>query len=68
LVDDVANVFIDLQESRHTADYDHLAPFAKATALAAIQDADQAIRKLQQAPARDQEAFYALLCLKTTIR
>lgn len=67
-IDGVANAFCDLQESRHRADYDHLAPMSKATALASVQDAEEAIQRLDATNQRDRQAFFALLALKTGLR
>jgi hypothetical protein len=59
----VAAAFCDLQQARHDADYNHLTPFSKAVALAHLEDAEQAIRTLEQAPERERQAFFALLAL-----
>jgi hypothetical protein len=67
-IDGVANVFCDLQEARHRADYDHLAQISKATALASVQDAEVAIQKLAAADQRHRQAFFALLALRTGLR
>lgn len=64
----VADAFTSLRLSRHDADYDHLAPFDKKTALAAIEDAEKGIQQLSAATDRDREALAALLSLKTQIR
>ncbi|HLH64644.1 MAG TPA: hypothetical protein VKV27_02995 [Solirubrobacteraceae bacterium] len=47
----VAAAFCDLQEARHAADYDHLAPFPKATVLEHVAGADRAIAALTSAGA-----------------
>lgn len=67
-IDGVAAVFCDLQEARHAADYDHLAPFTKAAVLQHVQDARQAIQKLAAANSDDLQAFYALAALRTQLR
>lgn len=64
---DVADAFCDLQEARHRADYDHLAPFAKATVVAHIDDAEKAVGEVMNADARHREAFFALLALRTKL-
>lgn len=64
----MANAFIDLQEQRHAADYDHLTPFPKASVLAAIQDAETAMQKLDGAPASQRETLFTLISLKTSLR
>jgi hypothetical protein len=68
VIDDVASAFCDLQEARHSADYDHLAPFSKASTLGYIQDAETAILNLAAAPAEQREAFFSLLALRTKLR
>jgi hypothetical protein len=65
---DVASALCDLQEARHRADYDHLAAFSKAAVLGYVQDAEQAITKLDAAPAQHREAFFSLVALRTGIR
>jgi hypothetical protein len=65
---DAAAAFCDLQEARHKADYDNLAPFSKATALASVQDAETAMTKIDAADAEHREAFFAVMALRTAIR
>jgi hypothetical protein len=65
---DVAAAFCDLLEARHRADYDHLAAFSKAAVLGYVQDAEQAIVKLDSAPAPQRDAFFSLVALRTGIR
>lgn len=67
-VDAVADAFCDLQEARHDADYDHLAPFDKATVLQHIRDAERAIATLARASEHDRQTFFALLALRTQLR
>ena len=67
LIDDVANAFIDLQEQRHAADYDHFTPFPKASVLAAVQDAETAMQKLDNASPLEREVFLSLLSLRTRL-
>ncbi|MHB1469786.1 MAG: hypothetical protein ACYCSI_02545 [Solirubrobacteraceae bacterium] len=66
-VEDLATAFCDLQEARHRADYDHLASFSKAMALSHVEEAENAIRALEQEdePARD--ALFALLALAARV-
>jgi hypothetical protein len=59
----MAASFCDLQEARHLADYDHLTPFSKATALAHIADARTAIAALDKATERQRQGFFALLAI-----
>jgi hypothetical protein len=64
---EVASAFCDLQEARHRADYDHLSPVSRPTAVASVEDAEQGINTLVKAKAGDREAFFALLALRTRI-
>jgi hypothetical protein len=64
----VADVFCDLQEARHLADYDHLAPFPKAAVLGYIQDAERAMQTLDAQRDRDRQAFFSLVSLNTRLR
>lgn len=60
---DVAASFCDLQEARHRADYDHLADFSKAVAIAHLEDAEKAIQTLEKAKKGDRQAFFSLLAI-----
>jgi hypothetical protein len=42
----VADAFTTLQAARHSADYDHLASFPKATTIGYVEDAAEAVRQL----------------------
>lgn len=42
----IARTFVDLQDARHAADYDHLAEFPKATARRHIESAESALSLL----------------------
>jgi len=56
-----ADVFSDLQEQRHAADYDSLKSYVTADAQGAIANARTALGKLRHAPASDRRAFLFLL-------
>jgi hypothetical protein len=60
---DVAASFCDLQEARHAADYNHLAPISKPAAVAQIEDANKAIETLEAANPADRQAFFSLLAM-----
>lgn len=60
---DVAASFCDLQEARHAADYDHLAPISKPAAMAHVEDAKKAIETLEGANDADRQAFFSLLAM-----
>jgi hypothetical protein len=64
----VAAVFCDLQEARHSADYDHLVPMPKAAVLGYIQDAERAMQTLDGQSDRDRQAFFSLIALNTRLR
>lgn len=61
---DAARLFLELQEQRHAADYDHGAHFDKASLLSACQDAEDARAELGSAGASAREAFLALLLVQ----
>lgn len=42
----VAEAFLTLQAARHSADYDHLAEFPKATTIGHVEDAAGAVSRL----------------------
>lgn len=44
----VVDAFLTLQAARHSADYDHLADFPKATTIGHVEDAEQAVDYLTQ--------------------
>lgn len=67
-IKDVAAAFLDLQEARHDADYDHLASFDKATVLQHIRDAERAVATLTAANEPDRQAFFALVALRSQLR
>jgi hypothetical protein len=58
----VAEAFCDLRKARENADYNHLHSIPKATALAAIADAERAIVDLRPA-SPDRTAFLALIAV-----
>jgi hypothetical protein len=59
-----ANVFIQLQEQRHTADYDPHARFARAEVIGLIDSVECAIFDYKTAPRPDKLAFAVLVLLK----
>jgi hypothetical protein len=68
MISGVASSFGSLRIARHEADYDHLAVFSKARALAAVADAERGIQQLGAAQEEEKEAFATLLALNTRIR
>jgi len=64
----IANSFVDLQEQREDADYDHLADFTKPDVLALVARAKSAIEFIDQdVDANDLRAFFGLIALRTSI-
>lgn len=64
VISDVAMAFIDLQESRHDADYNHLEPFSQQATSAVVSDAEAAINVLAVTPSDDRELFFALVAIR----
>ena len=60
----VSDAFCDLQEARHRADYDHLAPFTKAAVGGYIEDARRAMSEMALTDTNHRHAYFALLALK----
>jgi hypothetical protein len=54
---DVALAFQTLQQSRHEADYDHMADFTRPTTLSLIDQSRDASRKLQSLLSRAPRAY-----------
>ncbi len=59
----VSEAFVDLQQHRHDADYDHLATFSKATVLTAVAQSRSATEDL--ANERDTDGYVAFMGLLT---
>lgn len=64
---DVSASFCDLQEARHAADYDHLAPISKPATLAHVEDAKKAVETLEGAGDAEREAFFSLLAMDARV-
>jgi uncharacterized protein (UPF0332 family) len=60
-IKDVARAIVDMQEKRHTADYDPLFRATKSDVKLSIREARAALKKFQTAPEADVEAFSLLL-------
>lgn len=63
-ITDCASEFIELQEVRHSADYDPQARFTRAETLQWAARAEAAIAELRAAPRRDRKAFAVQLLLR----
>jgi uncharacterized protein (UPF0332 family) len=59
-----ADVFMQLQEARHEADYNPLSKFSRSEAVALIELSEAGIRSLRQADAPHRRAFVAWVLLK----
>ena len=63
-VQEFANLFVALQEKRHSADYDPAARFYKSAVGADIDQAEVAIKAFDMVPASDRRAFCAYVLLR----
>jgi len=67
-VSSVAATFVDLQEQREEADYNHLADFTRPGTLALVARAKRAVKSTDQGGASDDfQAFFGLIALRTSI-
>ena len=60
-VQDLANVFADMQTKRHGADYDPDAAFSKPDVVQGISEAEDTIRRFRRVPVKDRRAFAVYL-------
>jgi uncharacterized protein (UPF0332 family) len=68
-VKQLAGIAFRLQETRHLADYDHLAPFGKASVLSTINEAELALDTIDSlAGMATLEKFLALVALQSRLR
>lgn len=58
---DFANVFIEMQDKRHRADYDPSPSLIRGEVMADIEDCENAIERLEGSQRRDKRAFAALV-------
>lgn len=63
-IQDFANMFVQMQEKRHSADYDPHETFYKSAAVADIGAVRAAIQDFEDAPIKDRRAFAAHVMLK----
>jgi hypothetical protein len=59
-----ADMFTQMQEQRHNADYDPAVRYTRAEVLALINNVDFAIADYRSAPRQDRLAFAVLILLK----
>lgn len=63
-VEDYGNLFVDLQEDRHRADYDPAASFLLSDVVETIDAAEDAIQALRRVPKKDRRAFAVWATMK----
>lgn len=65
----VADITFRLQEYRHRADYDHLAPFDKASVLSAINESEYVVSRISaMSGSRELGMFFSLIALQSQLR
>jgi hypothetical protein len=64
-VEDFGNLFRDLQEDRHKADYDPTSSFYLSDVIEKIDAAEDAILALRRVPIKDRRAFAVWATMKT---
>ena len=67
-VQDFADTFVDMQQKRHTADYDPYAEFRKSDVIKDIEKVEAVIARFSQVSLKDLRAFaiYVLLDFRKT--
>lgn len=63
-IQDLANVFVNMQTKRHSADYDPEAAFSKPEVIQDIDETENVIRQFPQASRKDRRAFAIYLLFK----
>ena len=63
-IQDFANLFVSMQEKRHSADYDPLEKFYKSAVSADIEQVDLAVNAFNTVSAMDRRAFCAYVLLR----
>ena len=63
-IKDCADAFVELQLARHAADYDPAHRLTRAAAILAVRKAEDAVRKLRSAAAKDRHAFAVQVLVK----
>ncbi|MEM9899421.1 MAG: hypothetical protein AAF742_08600, partial [Pseudomonadota bacterium] len=64
-IEDFGNLFVDLQEDRHRADYDPSEAFFKSDVIETINAAESAILAFRRSSIKDRRAFAAWTTMKT---
>lgn len=64
----LADIVVRLQEERHSADYDHLATYTKASVLALLNQTEWALSEVDSASASGHTRLYALVALNSSLR
>lgn len=60
-VQDFANLFVQMQKKRHTADYDPVVVFTRESVLADIDQVEEAIKQYRKASSIERRAFLGIL-------
>ena len=63
-IQDFGNLFVAMQEERHSADYDPFSRFQKSDVMVDVVAAEQAIASYYGASIKDRRAFAAYVLLK----
>lgn len=66
-IEDLGNLFVDLQIDRHSADYDPFSRFNRADVIANIDAAENAIKAFRKTQMKDKRAFAAWTAMKSRI-
>lgn len=66
-IQDFANTFVEMQAKRHEADYDPASRLTLSVAIADIDAAEDAMKKLSAADKPDRRAFAVFVLLKQRI-
>ena len=61
---DFGEIFVEMQNERHLADYDPTVVFNRAEVLQRIEETENAIRRFEKAARKDRRAFAILVLLK----
>tara|TARA_R110002124_G_scaffold66769_4_gene181557 strand:+ start:3566 stop:3796 length:231 start_codon:yes stop_codon:yes gene_type:complete len=64
-IEDFGNQFVNLQESRHNADYEPTVMFARTDVNTQIDTAERAIRSFNKVALKDRRAFAVWVLMKS---
>lgn len=66
-IEDFANLFVQMQSKRHSADYDPAARFAKSEVIQDIASVEAAIKAFRAESVKDRRAFCAFVLFKKRV-